>query len=153
MKDYYKILNVSSTATQDEIKKSFRNLAKKYHPDRNKDNEEALRMFQDIGEAYEVIGKEDSRKKYDEKLNSNARKNNFTGGKKESQKSQASGKTSTSSSAASKKASMDNLGSYFESFFGFSPNSNDINKDKLKKNNNPIDVSDMFDRYFSMKKK
>ena len=152
MKNYYKILEVSSTATQDEIKKSFRSLAKKYHPDRNKDNEEALRKFQDISEAYEVIGKEDSRKKYDEKLNSNARKNNFTK-REEAKKEQKGASKEKGTSANAKKASIENLNSYFESFFGFSANSNDINQDKLKKNKNPIDVSNMFDSYFNMKKK
>lgn len=152
MKNYYKILEVSSTATQEEIKKSFRCLAKKYHPDRNKDNEEALRKFQDISEAYEVIGKEDSRKKYDEKLNSNARKNNFTK-REEAKKEQKGASKEKGTSANAKKASIENLNSYFESFFGFSANSNDINQDKLKKNKNPIDVSNMFDSYFNMKKK
>ena len=152
MKNYYKILEVSSTATQEEIKKSFRCLAKKYHPDRNKDNEEALRKFQDISEAYEVIGKEDSRKKYDEKLNSSARKNDFTK-REEARKEQKRASKEKGTSANGKKASMENLSSYFESFFGFSANSNDINQDKLKKNKNPIDVSNMFDSYFNMKKK
>ncbi|NOW11682.1 curved DNA-binding protein CbpA [Clostridium saccharobutylicum] len=62
MKDYYKILNISKNATNDEIKKAFRSLAKKYHPDRNQDDKESLRKFQEVNEAYEILSKEDSRK-------------------------------------------------------------------------------------------
>nr|WP_241393544.1 DnaJ domain-containing protein [Clostridium saccharobutylicum] len=62
VKDYYKILNISKNATNDEIKKAFRSLAKKYHPDRNQDDKESLRKFQEVNEAYEILSKEDSRK-------------------------------------------------------------------------------------------
>ncbi len=65
-KDYYKILGVSKDATQDEIKKAYRKLARKYHPDRNKNNKEAEEKFKEINEAYEVLGNPENRKKYDE---------------------------------------------------------------------------------------
>ncbi|PQQ66866.1 DnaJ C-terminal domain-containing protein [Acetivibrio saccincola] len=64
-KDYYKILGVDKNATQDEIKKAYRKLAKKYHPDVNKNNKEAERKFKEVNEAYEVLGDEEKRKKYD----------------------------------------------------------------------------------------
>lgn len=65
-KDYYKILGVDKTASQDTIKKSFRKLAKKYHPDANPGNKSAEEKFKEVSEAYEVIGDEDKRKKYDQ---------------------------------------------------------------------------------------
>ncbi len=65
-KDYYKILGVPRTASQDELKKSFRKLAREYHPDVAKDKKRAEEKFKEINEAYEVLGDPAKRKKYDE---------------------------------------------------------------------------------------
>jgi len=65
-KDYYKTLGVSKTTTQDEIKKAYRKLAVKYHPDKNKGNKEAEDKFKEINEANEVLSDPEKRKKYDE---------------------------------------------------------------------------------------
>jgi curved DNA-binding protein len=64
-KDYYKILGVDKKASQDEIKKAYRKLAVKYHPDKNQGNKEAEERFKEISEAYEVLGDVEKRKKYD----------------------------------------------------------------------------------------
>lgn len=65
-KDYYKILGVSKNATGGEVKKAYRNLAMKYHPDRNPGKErEANEKFKEINEAYEVLGDPQKRKQYD----------------------------------------------------------------------------------------
>lgn len=64
-KDYYEILEVSKTASGDEIKKSFRKLAMQYHPDRNPGDKEAEAKFKEINEAYEVLKDEQKRAAYD----------------------------------------------------------------------------------------
>ena len=64
-KDYYKILGVNKNATSSEIKKAYRELAKKYHPDKNKGNIEAEEKFKEIQEAYDTLGDEKKRKEYD----------------------------------------------------------------------------------------
>ena len=65
MPNYYDILGVSQNATQDEIKKSFRNLALRYHPDKNRNSEESKQKFMKIIEAYEVLSDEQARRNYD----------------------------------------------------------------------------------------
>lgn len=65
-KDYYKSLGVPKTATQAEIKKSYRKLARKLHPDANPDNKRAEERFKEVSEAYDVLSDEKQRKKYDE---------------------------------------------------------------------------------------
>ena len=64
--DYYKVLGVERNATQDDIKKAYRKMARKYHPDLNKDDPNAKDKFQEINEANEVLSDPEKRKKYDE---------------------------------------------------------------------------------------
>lgn len=69
-KDYYQILGVDKKATQEEIKKAYRKLAVKYHPDKNQGNKSAEEKFKEISEANEVLGDPEKRKQYD-KLGAN----------------------------------------------------------------------------------
>lgn len=64
-RDYYEILGVSKTSTVVEIKKAYRKVALKYHPDRNPDNKEAEEKFKEAAEAYEVLSDENKRSRYD----------------------------------------------------------------------------------------
>src|SRR5688500_391720 len=65
-KDYYKVLGLEKSATQDEIRKAFRKLAVKYHPDKNPGDKKAEERFKEVNEANEVLSDPDKRKKYDQ---------------------------------------------------------------------------------------
>ena len=65
-KDFYEILGVSSEATADEIKKAYRKLAQKHHPDANPDNADAEEKFKEISEAYATLSNAEQRKEYDQ---------------------------------------------------------------------------------------
>ncbi len=65
-RDYYDVLGVSQSSSGDEIRKAYKKLARKYHPDANADNADSERMFAEITEAYEVLGDSDKRRKYDQ---------------------------------------------------------------------------------------
>jgi len=75
IKDYYKILGISENATEEEIKKAYRKLAKEYHPDKRKGDKAAEEKFKEISEAYAVLSNPEKRKQYDM-----LRKNPFAGG-------------------------------------------------------------------------
>lgn len=64
-KDYYKILEVERNASEEEIRKAYRKLARKYHPDLNPNNKRAEEKFKEVNEAYEVLSDSDKRKHYD----------------------------------------------------------------------------------------
>ena len=64
-KDYYKALGVPREASQEDVRKAFRKLAREYHPDVAKDKKKAEEKFKEINEAYEVLGDPAKRKKYD----------------------------------------------------------------------------------------
>ncbi|MBI4429169.1 MAG: molecular chaperone DnaJ [Ignavibacteriales bacterium] len=76
-RDYYEILGVSRNASLDEIKKAYRQLALKYHPDRNPGNKEAEERFKEAAEAYEVLGDSDKRRNYDQFGHEGLRGTNF----------------------------------------------------------------------------
>src|SRR4051812_5275432 len=65
-KDFYAVLGVPASASQDEIKKQYRKLAAKYHPDKNQNDPKAGDRFKEISEAYQVLGDAERRKQYDQ---------------------------------------------------------------------------------------
>lgn len=137
MKDLYKILEICNTANFDEIKKAYRKLAKKYHPDMNKGNLFYDKRFKEITEAYEILGNEKKREEYDAK---NKRQQE---GRHRSQHTNQKPQSYVDFSSANKS---------FESFFGFNPSTGDITNEEKLKNKNPIDTTDLFERFMGIKK-
>ena len=75
-KNHYKTLGVETTASGEDIKKAYRKLARQYHPDVNPDDKTAEEKFKDVTEAYEILGDEDNRAKYDNVISLNNIYNN-----------------------------------------------------------------------------
>ncbi len=148
MKNYYEILNVKTTATADEIKKSYRKLAKQYHPDQNKCDESAAKKFAEVCEAYDTLSNAEERQKYDDKLNGNnynqnpfERKSNAQGGSR--------------GANVNKDFNMDEdmfrsmgSGRGFEDYFGFNPKSKEVNMNKQKNNSDAMRTEDAFKHIF-----
>ena len=110
--DYYKILGVEKTATDKEIKKAYRKLARKYHPDLNPDNKEAERKFVEINEANEVLSNIEDRKKYDKYGKDWKHGEEYEKAQKQSQQQQQSYSNTNDSN------SDQDFSDYFSSMFG-----------------------------------
>ena len=65
-RDYYEVLGLSKSASDDEIKKAYRKMAKQYHPDLHPDDPEAAEKFKEVNEAYEVLSDKEKRARYDQ---------------------------------------------------------------------------------------
>jgi len=140
MKDYYKILNIEKNATQEEIKKSYRKLAKKYHPDMNKDNPNASEIFKEINEANAVLCDETKRADYDKRM--------F--GEETTESSSIKEKNNTRPKTKVNIEDFMKTNSSFEDFFGFDPNkhSKEFNKNGKVK---PMKTKDAFEEIFFKK--
>ncbi|WBF65349.1 MAG: molecular chaperone DnaJ [Candidatus Kinetoplastibacterium crithidii] len=79
-RDFYEVLGLKKDASEDEIKKAYRKLAMKYHPDRNPNNKEAEDKFKEINEAYEILGNSEKRSAYDRFGHSGFGQNGFSAG-------------------------------------------------------------------------
>lgn len=143
MKNLYGILGVSSSASQMEIKRAYRKLAKQYHPDHNPNDNEAAEKFKELAMAYEVVGNENARAKYDEELaNPKKQKKDEQGFKNGFAKKKASG---------GKKPKDINLDFEFENFFGFNPKTKNTNENFSKsKAKNPMDTTNIFNSFFKI---
>jgi len=138
MVDHYKSLGLTSSASQDEIKKAYRTLAKQYHPDVNPGNEKSEQMFETIAEAYAVLSDETKKAKYDQNY---ANSSDFPSKTKEKSSNQRY------SSNMSEEDIFKASNVAFEDFFGFNPNDNKTtmgNGEKVK----PVKTKDMFRAIF-----
>lgn len=146
MKNLYEVLQVSVDADIKEIKKSYKKLAKKYHPDLNPNNKEYEEKFKEISNAYEILSDETKRSKYNREFkNKNNNESNFYGEKENKNRTKQNSYKTTN-------IDFENISKEFESFFGFNPKSKNINKNFNKKTKSPIDTSDMFESFFKSKK-
>ena len=136
MKDYYKILGVERQASDEQIKKTYRKLAKQYHPDVVKDDKKKQERMYEIQEAYECLGNAERRKKYDMDCS------------KMSQNPTRTGKNAKTGSAPFEQK-MPDL-SPFERFFGFTPGKGmeTYQDNRAKKPEGPIRTDDLFAAFF-----
>lgn len=141
MRNLYQVLGVKEDATPKEIKKAYRVLAKKYHPDTNPDNEQVAALFREANEAYTILSDETKRKQYDQKLKGGQ----YTASGNEEKQKEKKKKTYNDPHM--------NVDEQFESFFGFRPKG-DLKEQSLKGKNRkgPLDTSDLFETFFGTKK-
>ena len=142
--DYYKMLEVSENADILKIKKKYRKLAMKYHPDRNAGDEKAAKKFREITEAYEVLSNEKRRKEYDYK-----RENERNPKKNKNNKENFKNKYSENNFSFGKEffKSAAEMKGMFENSFGL---------DKMAKNKVKAEkesVKSRFESFFDMKEK
>ncbi len=120
-KDYYKILGVSKTATADEIKKAYRKLAIKYHPDKNPGNKAAEEKFKEMNEANDVLSDLEKRKKYDElgsNYNSYQQQNGSEGFDWSKWSNSGQGRQHTQQSSGGESFGEGDFSDFFENIFG-----------------------------------
>lgn len=122
--DYYRILGIREDASEEEIKKRYRILAKKYHPDTNPGDRGAEQRFKEAGTAYAVLGDPKKRREYDQRRRAEKRT-------KENEKKSAG----------------------FEQFFGFrTENYKKKENQEQKKKANPIDTTELFEKFMGIKR-
>lgn len=155
MKNYYAVLEVDKGASAEEIKKAYRRLAKKYHPDVNKGDPKAEERFKLVHEAYSTLGNPELRAAYD---------------RQPDPASQGSGKGRSSAHADARQGSsarthqgMKDPGQFwgdpsrmqeqFEQFFGYRSKGKDAGNGSKTGAKDPTDMSAMFERYFGVRKK
>lgn len=118
MTDPYKTLGLSNTATLDDIKKAYRKLAKKYHPDLNPASPEAEKKFKEISHAFDLIGTEDSKNKFDRGETDEQRQHQYEQYRNSHESKQKAGSHRYSSSFANNYSSGQDPEDLFESLFG-----------------------------------
>lgn len=146
MNELYKRLGVAPTATDIEIKKAYRKLAKKLHPDLNPDDPQAEAKFKEINEAYETLSDPDKRKSYD-------------AAQQPTRQEQPGKRPGTARTAPRPPAGgpidFSQMAGGFASFFGFDPETGDITDESKvsgqSPKKNPLDMSDMFEKFMGFK--
>jgi curved DNA-binding protein len=111
--DYYKVLDIPKTASEDDIKKAYRKFARKYHPDLNPNDKDAEKKFKEVNEANEVLSNPESRKKYDEYGKDWKHSEQFEQQKKQQQQQRQQGGQGFSESFGG-----EDYSDFFESMFG-----------------------------------
>ena len=141
MNEYYRTLGVQPGASQDDLKKAYRALAKKYHPDLHPGDQEAETRFKEANEAYDVLGDPDKRKEYDAKQQT-------------AQRHQAPNKArSATRTPRGGPVDFSQMQGGFAQFFGFDPATGQVlDEEKVSgQKRNPLDTTDLFERFMGFK--
>lgn len=151
----YEILAIAKDASEAEIKKAYRTLAKKYHPDVNRGNKEAEIKFKAVGEAYNLLSDKAKRANYDKMAQQKEEETENEERRKAHQQRKASGAPMNQGFDIANMAQGMTQG--FERFYGFDPKTGDITREEklntnIKKKKNPLDTSAMFERFMGFKK-
>jgi DnaJ-class molecular chaperone len=145
MQNYYEILGVTQNASPDEIKKSYRKLARKYHPDVNPGNREAEAKFKKVNEAYHTLSDPSLKSEYDARVNEFGYHGQPGDGKQS--------RTATGSPGNDYHFNPGNFERGFEDFFGFNPKTREVSiKKKVENQKGPVDATELFRQYFGTKK-
>lgn len=154
MENYYEVLEVAQKATQKEIKKSYYRLAKKYHPDHNRNDPAAAAKFKAVGEAYRVLSDSGARAEYDRLLAREPVASKAAAATDSVKRSPAQ-----TSRAGNKGIDLERLNETFASFWGYDPKTKKVtNEDKLntyvakEQKKNPLDTTEIFERFMGFKK-
>ncbi|MGM0368836.1 MAG: DnaJ domain-containing protein [Bacillota bacterium] len=138
MKNYYRILGVGPSAEYKEIKKNYRKLSKKYHPDIS-DKANAEEKFKLITKAYEVLSSEESRKEYDQKLQRQSKNRSHNNKSSKRRKKQSS----------FNKQDINDFEERFKDYFGFDPQTKEkINQDD--EDSEDLNTDDLFNSFFGV---
>ena len=137
MEDYYEILELNNRASLDDIKKAYRKLAKKYHPDSNPGNKDAEERFKKLAKAYEVLSDEKRKADYDGNTNEPG-----------TSRSNKTKETSANPRGNIDPSDFTKTSARFEDFFGFNPKTKE--HDLGKKNNKvkPMKTKDAYEAIF-----
>lgn len=140
--DYYKVLEISEQADEEQIKQAYRKQAKKYHPDLHPNDAEAEAKFKDVVEAYEVLGDAAKRKEYDSKRKGTEDYYHQT------RKEEKNGRKSSD-------IDIGNFTKDMERYFGFSfsgeQSATQQSKRATTQKKNPLDVTEMFEAFMKIK--
>ena len=134
--NHYEVLGVAKTASEEEIKKVYRKLAAKYHPDQNQNNPKAEERFISISKAYEILGDVKKRQEYDKSLSN--------------QQFFKKGSAKQSKTAPFNPETMGKMGE-FEQFFGFTKDGEKITPTGKSSKKGPIDPDQIFGQFFGKK--
>jgi DnaJ-class molecular chaperone len=140
VKNYYDVLGVKQADSGDIIKKAYRKLAKKYHPDSNPGDKFAEAKMREIGEAWEILGNEKKRIQYDQKLSGSAKQKPFAAG---------TSKTPRSNRPMTQEDFF-NMSRGFDDMLSPEAIKNSANRSKASKKG-PIDTTDFFDQVMGFK--
>ena len=146
MKNYYEVLEIKTTAKADEIKKAYRLLAKRYHPDSNPGDKISEAKFKEINKAYETLSNEARKIDYDRNfINPNSNTQTDSQNRVDSSVSHTHRNPDPKSFSRSSDA--------FENFFGFNPKSKEVTINKDGASMNAMKTKDAFDAIFNRNKK